>query len=516
MKTILLYPPQSNARTPYLSLPTLSSYLRTLGETVIIRDLNLDLFYDSLPEIAIKEEWPDADRAKPGFGAPPRIDQAKSLLLGRENTRDIHRKKAKQQLQRADEKLFEKHNENMGRHFIGEIISLAFEAEEERVNSFYRGDLLPWLQKERADLIGISIAFPNQLSPSLRLARFIKRNLPGIHIVLGGTQITKFASDLSSFPELFKFVDSMVTFEGERPLKALLKALKNKEDLSRGPNLIYLEKGCVNRNPTIDPEPINNLPTPDFQDLSLDRYLLGDLMLPIITSRGCYWGKCSFCTYREIHKRALELRDISLVVEDIKLLSEKHQCRYFRIVDDALSPKRCGDLSTEILKTGINIRWRCMARMEKAFTGNLCNLMAKAGCNQVLFGLESCSQRVLNLMNKGIRVDDVKSILKHFKEAGIKTHLSFMIGFPTETREEADKTKQFIVENKDLYSTKYVQTFILEAGTELDRTPEKFGITKVFRNNKIGHGTRYGYQFETKSGLFRDEAEEITKELQDI
>ena len=516
MRIALLYPPYSNLRTAYLSLPTLSSYLRALGHSVTIRDLNLDLFYDSLNEEAVRSEALNPKEERIVLENLPQLQQAKSILLDPAKRLSDHRKEAKRQMKWAYKKLFRKHEMDLEGDSIREVISSVFERGIDPMTNFYRNRVIPWLQKEKVELVGVSISYPNQMGPSLKLARVIKEALPRTHNVFGGPQATKFANDLSNHPELFRFIDAVVVFEGERPMKTLLDVLQKKGELSQVPNLIYLEEGRIIHNPLFEPEPMNNLPTPDFEGLHLDRYLLDEMMLPIITSRGCYWGKCSFCTYREMHMQALEFRDVALVVEDMRRLAERYGCKSIRIVDDAISPRRCKALSREILAAGLKVKWRCSARLEKGFTTEVCQLMHQAGCEKVAFGLESYNQRVLDLMRKGISVEHVKPILERFNEVGIKTHLNLMIGFPTETKEEAEETKRFLEENKQLYATFGIQTFNLEAGTELDRTPEKFGIIKIYRDEKLRYGFRYGYRFETECGLSREEAEKITTETRNI
>lgn len=517
MKAVLFYPPYANPRTPYLSLPTLSSFIKRLGHVVTIRDLNLDLLYDSSVEDAIKGEGLDANEGELRPGPLPGLEEARGLILGGAgNSPGIEKKAAKERLKWAYDSVFKKHEANFGVQSIGEMISFSFEKKDDLIDAFYTNKVIPWLLEARADLVGLSIPYPSQMGPSLRLARLIKERLPEVFVVIGGPHVTKFANDLASVPRLFELIDAMVTFEGERPMKALLDSLQKNGGLAGVTNLIYSERGRAIHNPTTAPEPINHLPTPDFQGLHLDRYLLDEMMLPLITSRGCHWHKCSFCTYREIRTQAAEPRDISLVIEDMKHLSENYQCRSFRIVDDALSPSRCRALSNEILAAGLDITWWCAARFEKGFTPELCRLMGKAGCYKVAFGLESYNQRILNLMKKGIRVEQVKPVLEDLRAAGVKAHLNIMIGFPTETREESEETKRFLLENRELYATFGVQTFNLEAGTEVDREPEKFGITKVFRDEKIRHGFRYGYRFTAKSGMSWDAAEEVTKEIRKI
>jgi hypothetical protein len=513
MKVVLLFPPYSNPWTPYLSLPVLSSFLKTLGHSVSVRDLNLDLFYDSLHKDAIEREIPDPKGRKQIEDALPRLLKAKTVILEKREGSASSKKNAKLDLKWAYKRLFQRHENMVAAKSLDELMECSFERDSDTLSLFYKNKVIPWLAGEQAAVVGISVPYPNQIGPSVKLACDIKKQFPKIHVVLGGPQVTKFSEDLSAYPGLFPSVDTLVNFDGEKPLRALLEVLEKNGDLSQVPNLVWAKKDRVIQNLTESPEPMNSLPTPDFDGLTPDRYLSNIMMLPLITSRGCYWGKCSFCSYREIHAHSLEFRDVRLVLEDMIKLSKQYHCERFRIVDDALSPSRCWVLSNEMLAAGLDLKWWCSARLERGFTAEVCRLMAEAGCDRVAFGLESVNQRVLNLMRKGVRAENVKSILEHFRKAGIKTHLNVMIGFPTETREETEQTKRFLKENVGLYTTYGVQTFNLEAGTELDRTPEKFGITRICRDEKRRYGFRYGYGFETASGLTRNEAEQISNDL---
>ncbi|MCD4716777.1 MAG: B12-binding domain-containing radical SAM protein [Desulfobacterales bacterium] len=516
MKTVLLYPPRCNPRSPYLSLPSLYASLKAAGHDVVLKDLNLDFFYHVLCKKDLENDCTTLAEKKEILKATPWIRESRSLLLAHGSVPKKHMKQARRHLRWAYDRLFKKYEFEAGYQSIHHIMSSLPKHGDNEFASFLKEDVIPWLKKEGPGIVGISIVFPNQLSKSFELAKIIKQQVAGAHLVIGGPQVTKLAEDLSSFPEMSGLIDSMIVSNGEKPLNMLADCIKTGSSLSAVPNLIYFKEGKVIRNRVDTPQSINELTTPEFQDLHLHRYLLGGVILPLITSRGCYWGKCVFCTYREIHGRKTEFRKIPHVVEDMLNMKKRFGCSYIHLVDDAMPPKRCGALSNEIVSRGLDFKWKCNARLEKAFTPELCRLMARAGCYKVVFGLESYNQRVLDLMGKGIRVKHVKPVLKNFVGAGIKTSISCMIGFPTETAEEVEKTRRFLEENKDLYTTCVVQAFNLEGETELDRNPEKFGITRVFREEKERHGRRYGYRYETKKGLSWEESEKMARELQYI
>lgn len=517
MKIALLFPPHANIRSVYLSLPSLSAFLKALGHEVILRDLNLDYFYHSLNEDSIRRHK-NLGKTKQAelLLALPRLIDAENKLTNETMDSTTDNEESKNMLKWAYDLLFRKDEIYLSEESFQKVMSDIQSSPKDPLSLFFDEDVLPWLQQKDTKIVAISIPYPNQIGPSLRLASQIKALLPHTFIVLGGPQVTKFANDLTQSREIFSFIDALVVCEGERPLKLLLESLDGSGDFSEIPNLVYHRRGRVIGNPSFETEPMNTLPTPDFSGLQLNKYLLKAMMLPMITSRGCYWSKCVFCTYREIHIKRWEFRDIPVVVQDMKHLSERYRCESIRIVDDALSPKRCHALAKKMLEEEIRIKWRCSARMEKGFTSEICRIMRRAGCIQVGFGLESYNQRILDLMKKGTQVAEVIPILKRFRDAGIKTHLNLMVGFPTETREEAEETKRFLDENRHLYNSFGIQTFNLESGTEIDRYPERFGITEVQRGEKRRYGFRYGYHFKTEHGMSRDEAEAFTQSVRTL
>ncbi len=137
----------------------------------------------------------------------------------------------------------------------------------------------------------------------------------------------------------------------------------------------------------------------------------------------------------------------------------------------------------------------------------------------MMFGLESYNQRILDLMKKGIKVEEIGRIVEDCHEFGIETRLMCMVGFPTETRTEALETMRFLIDYRGKYTSFVVQPFNLEGGTEIDCHPERFGITRVHRGDRVSHGLRYGYRFETRSGMEMEEAgrmgEYITRKVRE-
>jgi radical SAM superfamily enzyme YgiQ (UPF0313 family) len=507
MKVVLLYPPISNVRYPYLSLPSLSAFLKREGYEPIVKDVNLEAFYHLIPP----SEWGEMD--------PRALQEAKDVLMNR-GVRGKRREWARRIVMKAYLNYYKGFEADTSRDSLADTLRAGMEGRSDRFASYYTEHLIPWILGENPALVGLSIAYPTQMIHGFRIASLIRKANPRIHICMGGPTITKLVDHLAHHEELLNVVDSVILLHGELPLVRVVEAIRDGSSLEAIPNVAFKREGRFYRNPVpFSPIDMNSLPPPDFKGFPLRLYLSKDFTLPLISSRGCYWNRCTFCTYRELYKGAFQQRDAALVVGDMAKLHREHGCSHFRLMDDTCSPAFLRSLAREIIRSGLRVAWSCFARFEGSFTRDLLRLLAKGGCKRLMFGLESYNQRILDLMRKGVRVEEIGRIVGECHEAGIETRLMCMVGFPTETRREALETMRFLVEYRGKYTSFAVQPFNLEGGTEIDRHPDRFGITEVYREDRVSHGLRYGYRFETRSGMGMEEAarmgEYITRKVRE-
>jgi hypothetical protein len=503
MKTVLLYPPISNLRYPYLSLPSLAAFLKKAGHQPVSKDVNLEAFYEVIPPSGGGVEGEDINSAV--------LEEAKDVHMG-PGVGGERKEWARRLLMRTYLTYYKGFEAEISRSSLVETLREAIEGRDDRFERYYRERLIPWIVGEGPALVGLSIAYPTQMIHGFRIAFLIRRANPHIHICMGGPTITKLLGHLMGHEELLTAADSFILHHGELPLLRLVEALEEGESLESVPNAVFKREGGWhwNRIPC-SPVDMDSVPTPNFEGFPLGLYLLKNFTLPLITSRGCYWKRCTFCTYREFYKGAFDQRGAAHVVGDMAKLHRQYGCSHFRFMDDACSPAFLRSLAREIIRSGLNVKWSGFARFEKAFTLDLLRLLAEGGCKRLMFGLESYNQRILDLMNKGVRVEKIGGIVEGCHEVGIETRLMCMVGFPTETREEALETMKFLIDYRGKYTSFVVQPFNLEGGTEIDCHPERFGISKVHRGDRISHGLRYGYRFETRSGMGMDEAARMSQ-----
>jgi radical SAM superfamily enzyme YgiQ (UPF0313 family) len=316
----------------------------------------------------------------------------------------------------------------------------------------WEDDVFPALDRDRPDLVGITITNRQQILPGLMLARGLRER--GHFVVLGGTVFTKFADTLARRPAFFRaFADGVVVYEGETALLELLRQLDGLGHFDKVPNYLYRDGDAVRVTPT-HLENVDELPTPDFEGLPLREYLAPAPVLPILTGKGCYFNRCKFCDIpyiNHISPKAYRVRSPERIVGDVRTLARRFGASHFVITDEALSPRLLGELADAFAAhPGERHHFTGYARLESGFTPELCARLARMGMRKVFFGLESAAQRTLDHMDKGTKVADAPRILRNFRDAGIGFHTFSIIGFPEEDEASARETFRFFADHRDV------------------------------------------------------------------
>ncbi len=390
-------------------------------------------------------------------------------------------------------------------HSLPNLMSITNDEKENPFIDFYRAFNTPKRILEKADgVVGFSLGSFDQLVPSLTLATLVKRIDPSVFIVFGGAVISFMGKSLE-MPPLYQLVDGFIIGEGETPLYQLVDSLDNNRSLDKVPNLIYKDSNSIRKTDTHTIEDVNALPTPSFEGLDLDAYFNSDRITPLLTTRGCYWSRCAFCSDHFTYGSKYRERDMNLVIDDIKELYDDYGVRLIAFNDLGFTARRLNLLSDAILKEGLDICWYADIRLEKEFTKAILEKAFKAGCRMVIVGLEAGSQRVLDLMEKGITVDTAVQVLRNAHDTGLWTTVYTMIGFPGETAEEARMTAEFVVQNHDIIDSDSVGVCLVEYGSKLYRDREKYGITinEDFDYRLVYY--REGGEYDVSTGMSKEE-----------
>lgn len=305
-----------------------------------------------------------------------------------------------------------------------------------------------WIEQydmREVSMVAISISFAKQMLPAIQLAKMIKEKYPSIFVQLGGSMMAHLKAE--KFHPLFQYCDAIVQKEGEIPLYNTLKKLKLGKKLDATDGAFFLD----NSNKLVFPENTQSIDvskekTPDFSTIKFSDYLVPFPVIPLQIGRTCYWAKCSFCCLNVAFSHKNLWRTANQIVGYIQDVVEKNHVNTFEFVDDAIPPLLAEKISDLLLSKGISIHWFTYARFDPKFTKELLKKMHNAGCVGLKFGLESASPRVLELMNKGIDLQQVQRIVKDALAIGMHCQVGFFVGFPTESVLDRETTVKFLRE----------------------------------------------------------------------
>ena len=378
-------------------------------------------------------------------------------------------------------------------------------------------------------IVAFSVPFPGNLYTAFRSAQWIRKNKPGIKVAMGGGFPNTELRSLSD-ARVFEFFDFITLDDGEAPIENMIgfvEGRKNIDDLKR---TFILENGKVNyrNNASCKDYKQAELGTPDYSGLLLDQYISAvEIANPmhrlwsdgrwnkLTMAHGCYWGKCTFCDISLDYIKLYEPVAAALLCDRMEELIEKTGENGFHFVDEAAPPALMRALALEILKRRLVVSWWTNVRFEKSFTRDLCILLRASGCIAVSGGLEVASDRLLQLIDKGITVAQVAVVNKNFTEAGIMVHAYLMYGFPTETMQETIDSLEMV---RQLFKSGVLQSgfwhqFAMTAHSPVGLDPSKFKVKKLseavgsFANNDIAHEDPTGadheiFSYGLKKSLF--------------
>jgi hypothetical protein len=381
----------------------------------------------------------------------------------------------------------------------------------------------------KPQLVGFSIPFPGNLYAAFRSAQYIKKHFPGVKITMGGgfpnTELRSLAD-----VRVMEFFDFITLDDGEAPVECLVEHVSGKRDIEQLKRTFALVDGKIKYidNSGCRDYKQADVGTTDYSDLLLDEYIsVIEIVNPmhrmwsdgrwnkLTMAHGCYWGKCTFCDISLDYIKVYEPVAAKLLCDRIEELMAQTGQNGFHFVDEAAPPALMRDLALEILRRNLAVTWWTNIRFEKSFSKDLCLLLKASGCIAVSGGLEVASDRLLELIQKGVTVAQVARVTRNFTEAGIMVHAYLMYGFPTQTAQETIDSLEMV---RQMFETGILQSgfwhqFAMTAHSPVGMYPEKFGVLKEteaigsFANNDIIHVDKTGtnhdkFSFGLKKSLF--------------
>ncbi len=370
--------------------------------------------------------------------------------------------------------------------------------------------------RHRPDVIGLTAPFPGNAYSAFRIARAIKAIAPATRAILGGGYVNTELRELSD-PRVFDYVDFMTLDAGEAPMLALVEHLR---DASKPLLRTFVRTGktvSLVSDPTLKDLSITATGTPTYAGLPLDRYLsLFEMLNPmhrlwsdgrwnkLTVAHGCYWKQCSFCDVTLDYIARYDRAPADLLIDRIEALIAETGQTGFHFVDEAAPPAALQALAEKLIERDVIITWWGNVRFEKSFTPELAQLLARSGCVAISGGLEVASDRLLELMNKGVTVEQVARVTRAFVDAGIMVHAYLMYGFPTETAQDTidalERVRQLFAEG--CLQSAFWHRFTATVHSPIGKSPATYGI-KLRKLPRIRFATN-DVAFDDPTGVDHD------------
>jgi len=331
---------------------------------------------------------------------------------------------------------------------------------------------------EKPKYIGIT-AVSLAIHNASAIAEKIKNQDPSIITILGGAHLTAVPEEtMEKFPQF----DIGVIGEGERTIIELLKSLEMGDELKQIKGLIFRNNGQLirtERRPYI--KNLDTLPMPAWDLLpGISKYYkptsYGINRLPsfsLVTSRGCV-HRCTFCD-RSMFGNRFRTHSPEYILKMIKDLYFNYGIKDVRINDDEfmLSEKHLLKVCKLLQRENLDLTWSCLGRVDDV-SEDVLREMKKAGCWQIRFGIESGSQKILDVIKKDIALEQVERAIKLARKTGIKTIGFFMMGLPLETEKTLKETIDFASRLPlDNFKINFFAPF---PGSELYKEIDRYGV----------------------------------------
>jgi len=497
MRIALCYPPDATVPTaPFGSIPLLQACLKRAGNQVVPLDLAAITFHwvirhEILAQFyayAAAQTDPDV---RAGFARLLAIPE--EMVFGAEQAaRDLrdpktyfdplHMRAAWQRIHAVVEllSLIRPRFDPRNKTFTRELFAHLEEDVPDKWVESYELLLLEQMKQFGPELVAITVPFSTQIAPAMKLARWMHRRFPGCKVVAGGTGLSDAENVLLKDARFYDYIDYVCVGDGEEALPELAAALEGKGDIANVPGLFRRIEGAVVPPGNRRVASMDASPTPDFSGLPFDLYLAPEKIAILATSRGCYYGKCTFCpeSFRLRYRR----RSSPSVWADVKNIAVEQGISNFMFWDPLTPPGMLTEISERSKEEGVEINWTAEVKFEHIYSDpEYVRTLSEGGCRYLQFGFESGVQHVLDAMDKGNDLQEIDTILDRLAEVNIHTGVFFFVGFPTELEDEARETWRYLVRNRDRITfAGYIGTFGMGHDVPVFKNPDRFGIEVVY------------------------------------
>ena len=347
------------------------------------------------------------------------------------------------------------------------------------------------IDSHRPDVVAITAPFPGNVYGAFRIAQVFRAASPRTKLILGGGWVNTELRGLKE-PRVFDYFDYVTLDDGERPLLNLLTRLSGRDatlvrTFVRRDGKVVLENDSTQHDipqrdtgiPTYDGLPLRDYVSVLEMLNPMHRFWSDGRWNKLTLAHGCYWKKCTFCDVSLDYIGRYDKPGTDIVMQRIRALVRETGESGFHLVDEAAPPAGMRSLAKQLIEEKLSITWWGNIRFEKSFTPELTSLLAQSGCVAVSGGLEVASDRLLQLMKKGVTVEQVARVTRAFADAGILVHAYLMYGFPTETTQDTvdalERVRQLFAAG--CIHSAYWHRFAATAHSPIGLNPSAYGIT---------------------------------------
>ena len=489
---ILFFPPGWTliAGGPHLALPLLKGFLEKHGVATEVVDLNLEAaakYGAFISDEAVK----DACAARtaesmnvPYFAAEDRLDRVAQSYSG---TWDLQGGFVFSTQDSSSSESVREHS-----------------ALRSPFTEVYLSKAVPKVQELMPAVVGICISVPNQLVPAFELCRVLREAGYEGRLVIGGNIVTRIKDELC-LDWVFDLVDGFVSFEGEEAL--LLLARGNNEETI--PSLTWRRGTTIVCNPS---QTLSRprFAMPNFEGMSLGNYW-GQRYLPMIASRGCYYGKCTFCSipFGWGNGGFIGHGTPEDVVASMKAAYELHGIANFKFADEAMHPPLLRRIAELLIRSSLPISFEGYARFDPAWENSaFLSLISRAGLRKVYMGLEIVGSGSRLSLNKGDQMAGrAADVLQRLHDAGILMHCFCMFGFPGTGVAEALDTMEFAFRHQTRIDSLDIFPFYYAKHTKVD------GI-KAIASEQKDWAVEHNYEPVVEGVLSMQEVKKLCDQLE--
>jgi len=352
----------------------------------------------------------------------------------------------------------------------------------------YMNNMIKRIMDDKPVLVGLSVNAANY-NFSCMLAKILKKNNPELKICIGGPN-----SDDGYFwqSEMKDYIDFAVIGEAELMMPRIVQRLKENQPIEDLPGVVVLkanssgELGPRKEKEKMHPwhfeKDLGELASPTFMEFNLKKYK--ENSLPMIASRGCV-ARCNFCL-DWMYRANYTARPAKDVVDEMEMHIKNYGVNSFNFRDLVINGnlKALEEICNHIIKRNLEVNWSAQGIVNSRMSDQLLRKMRMAGCRVMVFGVESCSDTVLEKMNKPYRMKHLQDLLPRMHNAGITIGINLIIGYPGEGEKEFMETYDFVKSHaKYIKMISSLTPCLLIAGTNLTAEPEKAGIVVPNEND---------------------------------